>query len=909
MGRISSSVGLISGINSKDIIDQLMSLEAQGKSSLQTRIDSLGQQKLAYTDLRTRLTTMRLSGTSLKKPATFQNSAATSSDEDVLTATAASGAATGSFTLQVARLVSTQQTVSRGYADFNSAKIGAGSITLGLGGGELPTQNHLSSLRGGEGVRRGQFRITDRSGASAVIDTSDAVSVQDVLKKINTALDVQVRAKLNGDAIELTDLTGKTLSNLVVQDIGEGLAAADLGLVGNVATTALTGSDINYLGTNTAIAAINDGQGIRKASTGNDLAITARDGSVTNVSLATSKTIGDVITAINAASPTKFKASLTPSGNGVTLSDLSGGGGTLSVANIGDSKAADDLGLTAAASGASLTGKPLLAGIGSVLLKNLNGGSGITFGSIDITSRSTSTTTINLSTAVSFQDVIDTINNAGAGVTASLNNSGNGIQLTDSTGAAGDLTVASSGGGTTAEDLGINGTFDTTTTAIRGKNLNRAYISTNTLLTDYAGGKGVTPGKFAVVNSLGNSYTVNVSANAASLGDVIKQINASATGVVASLNTTGNGLLLTDTAGGGAKLKVSEVDSTTAADLNILGTATTTTIDGALQKTITTDVNDTLSTLQTKINELNFGVSASIINDGTGATPFRLSLTAKNSGRDGRVTIDAGATSLDTRNLVEAQDSAVFLGGADSSQPLLITSSKNQIGGAIKGVTLNLTGVSDKPVTLNISRTSENVTEQLNSFTTTFNELITRMSDLTKFDTETNARGLLLGESTMQTIQTEVYSIFSRVVPDNGKYRILADVGFKLGEGAKIEFDEAKFRTAYADDPDAVQRLFTLTKSETIGTKTTVTNLGLGGLLEDAINKLIDPVNGAITRQNKELDARTTQFQDRIGQMDKLLEAKRARLERQFANMESVIAKLQSQQTSLGQIKSVTASN
>jgi flagellar capping protein FliD len=51
MGRISTGIGLVSGINSKDIIDQLMSLESRPKDLLQTRVDSTNQQRLAYTDL------------------------------------------------------------------------------------------------------------------------------------------------------------------------------------------------------------------------------------------------------------------------------------------------------------------------------------------------------------------------------------------------------------------------------------------------------------------------------------------------------------------------------------------------------------------------------------------------------------------------------------------------------------------------------------------------------------------------------------------------------------------------------------------------------------------------------------------------------------------------------------------
>ncbi len=123
MGRISSSVGVVSGINHKDIIDQLMSIESRGKSQIQTRIDSTNERKLAYTDLSTRITSLKLTGTALKKPSTFQASTTTSNNEDVLTATATNGASVGSYQFQVARLVTTQQAVTGGFADSTTAKV------------------------------------------------------------------------------------------------------------------------------------------------------------------------------------------------------------------------------------------------------------------------------------------------------------------------------------------------------------------------------------------------------------------------------------------------------------------------------------------------------------------------------------------------------------------------------------------------------------------------------------------------------------------------------------------------------------------------------------------------------------------------------------------------------------------
>src|SRR5450432_4535462 len=177
MAQITATTGLVSGINYADIINQRMALEQRPVNSLQTRINAINNQKLAYVDISARLTSLKLNGTTLKKPSTFQNATTSSSDEGVLTATASAGAAVGSYQFQVAQLVTTQQSITRGFADPNSTKVGAGTLSFELGGGELTQDNSLADLRGGQGVSRGVFKITDRSGASAIIDTTAAVSL------------------------------------------------------------------------------------------------------------------------------------------------------------------------------------------------------------------------------------------------------------------------------------------------------------------------------------------------------------------------------------------------------------------------------------------------------------------------------------------------------------------------------------------------------------------------------------------------------------------------------------------------------------------------------------------------------------------------------------------------------------
>ena len=912
MGRISSGVGLISGINSRDIIDQLMSLESRPKTTLQTRIQQTNQQKVAWSDLTARLTSLKLSITNLKKISTFQQAKATSSNENVLTASASTGAATGTFQFQVSRLVTTQQSITNGFASEKSLA-GAGTLTLEMGGGEVTSQTSLGQLNGGDGVRRGSFRITDRGGKSGVIDISTALSLDDVVKKINMSLDVTVRAEIQGDKLVLNDLSGGA-GNLTVTDLGGGHAATDLGIAGSVAAASLAGSDINRIGRATTLATLNDGRGVRTGAGQPDLRITAADGSTFDITVSGRTNVGAVLDAINTAAGGKVTAAVAANGKSIALTDTTGGGGTLGVSALNNSKAATDLGLDVAAVGNTIGGKTLIAGINQVLLSSLRGGAGLDLGQVSFTDRAGHTKVLDFSSDKSIQDVISRINNdADLQLTASLKDSANGIQITDSSG-SGDIIIGDVTGSTAAQ-LGVAGTHTVATAVVRGANMQRQWVSENTLLSTFNGGRGVTLGEIKITNSNGAASTIDLT-GATTLGEVIKRISAAtipgsggtpvSLGVTASVNANGDGLLLTDTAGGAGKLKVIEDGSTTAADLGILGEATATTIDGSFERTIAITATDTITDVLEKISGPGFGLSASIINDGSGPTPYRVSFAARNSGRAGRVVFDAGTTSLGARNLVEAQDAAVFVGGSDTENPLVVTSGTNRISNMIKGVTVDLNGTSSAPVSVNVSSNMENVVGELKKFADAFNGLVERIGDLTKYDSETQARGILLGEGTIQSVSSELYGMMYSSIKDAGEFKSLGDIGLRVtGTKGKIELDEDKLRSAASSSPESFRKLFSLFEK---ASETTPEKKGLGYLLEDRLNKLIDPTNGIITRKNKTLDARTEQFQDRIGQLDKLLEAKRSRLERQFASMETVLAKLQSQQQALASFTPVTMS-
>jgi flagellar hook-associated protein 3 FlgL len=107
----------------------------------------------------------------------------------------------------------------------------------------------------------------------------------------------------------------------------------------------------------TPLSELNGGDGVTMATTGNDFAITAGNGKSFNVSLAGSTTVQDVINKINAATGGAVEAAFSTASNGITLTDTTGGTGTLSIANVNGSTAATDLGLTQnPASGDTITG-------------------------------------------------------------------------------------------------------------------------------------------------------------------------------------------------------------------------------------------------------------------------------------------------------------------------------------------------------------------------------------------------------------------------------------------------------------------------------------------------------------------------------------------------------------------------
>jgi flagellin-like hook-associated protein FlgL len=271
-------------------------------------------------------------------------------------------------------------------------------------------------------------------------------------------------------------------------------------------------------------------------------------GTTAIVDLSGADTIQDVENKIAAAGVGGITASI--AGDGVSLQLTGGAGDDITVKEVGGGTTASDLGLltvTGGGAGAPVNGASVNPTITPLTnLADLKGGAGIDLASgLTITNGSV-TKTIDFSGDVTVEDMLNTINTSGTSVRAEINDAGTGINILNPNEGA-QMTIAENGG-TTAADLGV-----------------RSFTA-NTPLSELNNGKGVRTvdgDDMTLTDSNGVSFNVDLN-NPSTVQDVIDAINTAATtagaGVTASFATTGNGIVLTDTAGGTGTLTAAKAN-------------------------------------------------------------------------------------------------------------------------------------------------------------------------------------------------------------------------------------------------------------------------------------------------------------------------------------------------------------
>lgn len=282
-----------------------------------------------------------------------------------------------------------------------------------------------------------------------------------------------------------------------------------------------------------------------------------------------------------------------------------------------------------------------------------------------------------------------------------------------------------------------------------------------------------------------------------------------------------------------------------------------------------------LEDIRDAINAQNGGVRASLINDGSGQ-PYRLVLQAADTGSAASVSSVqftgalGGALQLDASTQQAGQDAKLTING------IAVQSASNVVEGAIQGVTLNVASSGD--ASLQVTRDGDAINAGVHKFVDAYNSLVQVLGGLSGYDASTQTAGILLGDSTVRSVQSQLRSALSGAVDNGGAFKVLSDVGVTLQLDGTLKVDDATLNKAINNNLGALTQFFaggTAADGLADQVDTMVGNMtgsnGLIGSATDSLNQSISQLNDQYDRTQQQIDATMAMYKQQFSQLDSMI--------------------------------------
>jgi len=229
--------------------------------------------------------------------------------------------------------------------------------------------------------------------------------------------------------------------------------------------------------------------------------------------------------------------------------------------------------------------------------------------------------------------------------------------------------------------------------------------------------------------------------------------------------------------------------------------------------------NNTLSGIRDAINSANLGVSASIVNDGSG-NPYRLVLTSTAGGSSSEMKISVSGDSTlqsllsqdpaGTQNMTEVTTGQNALATVNG---IAVQSPTNTLSNVVDGTSFTLAKTGS--TTVSVANDPTATTNAVTNFVNGYNALRTQLNNLTHIDTANSANnGPLAGDVSTKTLINQITDVLGQGV-GNGAYQSLGSVGITMNSDGTLTLDSSKLSTAIASSPSQVAALFAGTGTAT----------------------------------------------------------------------------------------------
>ena len=332
--------------------------------------------------------------------------------------------------------------------------------------------------------------------------------------------------------------------------------------------------------------------------------------------------------------------------------------------------------------------------------------------------------------------------------------------------------------------------------------------------------------------------------------------------------------------------------------------ATTTGVT-AVNAPTTTTINvatDTPAGVVSAINAAKTGVTATLVDTGTGTNTYRIVLSGA-TGSDGvfNVTSTPDLGFHDVANSLQtAQDSIIEFEG------LSITRSSNEIADVIDGATINLIATTSSDVRLNITNDKSTLKTNLQSMVDTYNGLNNLFKTVTSTSSEDELGGSLSDDTSMVRFLTDQIrtAIFADSSTKSGDIIAMRDLGISVDKSGEMTFTETTYDAAVlASYEDIVTMLTADTSNESLFT---TTNKGLAQDIATTLGNFTDS-DGIVTTRSEGATEDLADHKEELIELEKRMEAVYERYLAQFTAMESLMASMDATKEYLtGQLESLS---
>ena len=211
------------------------------------------------------------------------------------------------------------------------------------------------------------------------------------------------------------------------------------------------------------------------------------------------------------------------------------------------------------------------------------------------------------------------------------------------------------------------------------------------------------------------------------------------------------------------------------------------------------------------INAANKGVTASLVDTGTGGNNFRIVLSgdmgiAGTFAVTSSISDDLGFGDAD-KTLQTAQDAVINFEG------LNISRGSNSVNDVISGTTIDLNGVTSSTVRLNVTSDTSTLKTSLQDVVTVYNSLNSSLDNMgsVKDGSTDTLNGALAGDgSLISYIKNNIRTaVFNESSTKSGNVNALRDLGISIDRSGKMTFDETTYNSMVLNNFDDISKMLT----------------------------------------------------------------------------------------------------